>query len=102
MIGKRDRRRQAVGPFAYPSDAETLMTDALAGRSVLVTGGSMGIGFACAAAVLAAGGRVVIAARGEAALAEAEQHLAATTDPERVAAFPCDVADEAAVARLLQ
>jgi len=43
----------------------------LAGRRVLVTGGSMGIGRAVADAVARAGGEVVVAARGEAAVAGA-------------------------------
>lgn len=43
----------------------------LDGRSVLVMGGSQGIGLACAQAFHADGGKVTIAARGEAALREA-------------------------------
>lgn len=85
---------------------------ALAGRTVLVTGGSMGIGYACAEAALAAGANVVIAARGAGALTAAYDALAhgtsgvthdagdATHDGARAArvlACPCDVAVEAQV-----
>jgi 3-oxoacyl-[acyl-carrier protein] reductase len=48
----------------------------LSGRSVLVTGGSQGIGFAVAGAFLAEGCKVVIAARDPARLAAAVERLA--------------------------
>ena len=66
---------------------------ALAGRTVVVTGGSMGIGYACAEAALAAGANVVIAARGEHALIAAADQLGAA----RVLARACDVTDGAQV-----
>lgn len=48
------------------------------GKSVLVTGGSSGIGFATAEAFLAEGARVVITGRDETALAQAKQQLGGT------------------------
>ena len=48
----------------------------LQGAAVVVTGGSRGIGLEVARAVLAAGGRVVLAARGEPGLAAARRSLA--------------------------
>ncbi|MCW5771687.1 MAG: SDR family oxidoreductase [Rhodospirillaceae bacterium] len=49
----------------------------LGGKRVLITGGSRGIGFACARGFLAEGAGVVLAARDPARLAEAKQELAA-------------------------
>jgi NAD(P)-dependent dehydrogenase (short-subunit alcohol dehydrogenase family) len=70
---------------------------ALADRTVLVTGGSMGIGLACAEAALRAGARVAIAARGERQLEVARQQLEAQAGAGRVSAHRCDVADAGAV-----
>lgn len=72
----------------------------LAGRAVVVTGGSMGIGLACAAEALSAGARVLVAARGEAALAEAARRLGAGRE-DRVAALRADVSDPADVDALM-
>lgn len=59
----------------------------LSGRVVLVTGGSKGIGLACARAFLAEGARVAICARDEANLAAAARALAAAgSEPLAVAA----------------
>ena len=63
----------------------------LCGKVVLVTGGSVGIGFACAQELLGANASVVLAARGTDALATAAQQLAAEYDAHRVAACPADV-----------
>ena len=65
----------------------------LAGRTVVVTGGSMGIGYACAEAALSAGANVVLAARGESTLVAAADRL----DAQRVLARTCDVSDEVQV-----
>jgi NAD(P)-dependent dehydrogenase (short-subunit alcohol dehydrogenase family) len=51
----------------------------LDGRRVLVTGGSKGIGFACARAFLAEGARVAIASRSQANLASARSELGEVT-----------------------
>ncbi|MCH8465726.1 MAG: SDR family oxidoreductase [Roseinatronobacter sp.] len=59
------------------------MTDT---KIVLITGASQGIGRACAAAFLAAGHTVVLAARGRAGLEEV-----AKAAPERALVHPCDV-----------
>ena len=47
----------------------------LTGHTVVVTGGSMGIGYACAEEILRCGGAVVICARGERELAAAAEKL---------------------------
>lgn len=72
----------------------------LEGRGVVVTGGSRGIGLACATEVLAAGGRVVLAARGEGELAETTEELAGKFGADRVLGVPTDVGREGDVARL--
>jgi NAD(P)-dependent dehydrogenase (short-subunit alcohol dehydrogenase family) len=65
----------------------------LAGQAVLITGGSMGIGLACAEAAVTAGARVAIAARGRAALAQAETRLRDLAGSDgAVMAEVCDVA----------
>jgi NAD(P)-dependent dehydrogenase (short-subunit alcohol dehydrogenase family) len=68
----------------------------LEGRRVLVTGGSKGIGLACARAFLAEGARVAIASRFEANLAGARASLG---DVMTVAA---DLADASAARRLIE
>ena len=61
---------------------------ALADKAAIVTGGSRGIGFAIAEALIERGARVAILARGEAALAEAGAKLGEAALPVRA-----DVAD---------
>lgn len=73
----------------------------LSGRHVLVTGGSKGIGFACAAAFLAEGCTVSLVARDAAALDEAATRLRATHAAARVAGFAANLREpEAARAAL--
>lgn len=74
------------------------MTDqfSLEGRSAIVTGGSRGIGHAIAAEFVARGARVIITARGEAALRDAARALG----PGCIA-MRCDNADVADIARVV-
>jgi NAD(P)-dependent dehydrogenase (short-subunit alcohol dehydrogenase family) len=74
--------------------------NALRGKSILVTGGSMGIGLECARACLAAGARVMIAARGAEALEDARAELARDAADDAVAATSADVGDASSVERV--
>ena len=67
----------------------------LTGKSVLVTGGSKGIGLACARAFLAEGCRLHLAARDRARLEEVRKALGG-----EVAVHPADLRDAQALARL--
>ncbi|HEX7050693.1 MAG TPA: SDR family oxidoreductase [Longimicrobiales bacterium] len=73
----------------------------LSGRGCLVTGGSAGIGYACAAEALAAGARVVIAARGAEALEAARARLEDEYGAGRVYAVCADVGRERDVVALV-
>lgn len=66
-------------------------------RVYLVTGGSTGLGFATAAALVADGARVVLSARDPAKLVRAAQQLG----PDLVHAVPTDNADPAGPVRLI-
>jgi NAD(P)-dependent dehydrogenase (short-subunit alcohol dehydrogenase family) len=70
----------------------------LAGRLAVVTGASRGIGAATAAAVAAAGGHVVLAARDRQALDAVASRISGAGG--QATPVPTDVSDEAAVARL--
>ena len=72
----------------------------LTGRRALVTGGSRGIGKAAAAALLAEGAEVAIAARDPARLAEAAAELGAAAR-QAVPAFRVDTGDDASVRELV-
>jgi NAD(P)-dependent dehydrogenase (short-subunit alcohol dehydrogenase family) len=74
-------------------------TEELEGKTVLVTGGSRGIGFATARAFLEAGSRVAICALDTARLAGAEASLRGLG---HVAAARVDVRDPQAVRRYIQ
>lgn len=67
----------------------------LQGRRVLVTGASMGIGRAVALAVAAAGGEVVLSARGRAGLEAVAGEVAAAG--RRATVLPFDAGDPAAI-----
>lgn len=73
------------------------MAERFAGKVVVVTGASAGIGAAAARRFVAEGARVVLAARG---ITELET-LAREIGPERALAVPTDVADASAAAALL-
>ncbi len=63
----------------------------LADKNILITGGSMGLGFAAAQACLQAGGRVVICARGESQLHWALDKLKRIAGSDRVDGMRGDV-----------
>lgn len=73
----------------------------LAGRRALVTGGSRGIGKAAAAALLAEGAQVAIAARSPEPLKQAADDLAGDSQ-RRVYAIAADTGDDASVAQMAQ
>jgi len=79
------------------------MDTSLRGRTALITGASLGLGFATASAFFQAGARVAIVARREGPLQEARDAIAAdaATAPAdaAIAAFVCDVSDSAAIER---
>jgi light-dependent protochlorophyllide reductase len=65
--------------------------------TALVTGGNSGIGFACARRLAAAGWRVLIASRNDAASAQAAWRIADESGPESVAAMALDLGSLASV-----
>ena len=69
----------------------------LEGKTAIVTGGSRGIGFGIARALIEAGARVVITARNEAQLTEAAAALGANCIARR-----CDNADPADIAAMVE
>ncbi|MFC5500177.1 SDR family oxidoreductase [Caenimonas terrae] len=75
----------------------------LQGRHALVTGGSKGIGLACARGLLAEGARVSLVSRGKDNLAAARQSLLAEFPGagERIALYPADLQDAAAAAAMV-
>ena len=75
------------------------LADAVKGRTVLITGGSSGIGAAAALQIGAAGGSVILVARGK-------ENLNATADEVRKAGgtahvHPCDLSDLEAIDQLV-
>lgn len=72
----------------------------LADRTVLITGGSRGLGLLVARELAREGARVAIAARDAATLARAREDLSG--HGAAVLALPCDVTDRAAVERLVR
>ena len=77
--------------------------DLLAGRSAVITAAAgAGIGGATARRLLEEGARIVIGDAHARRLKESEERLADEFGPDRVAALPCDVTDEAQVAALFE
>ncbi len=76
----------------------------LSGAHVMVTGGSKGIGLACARGFLAEGARVSLVARDEATLAAAARSLfdVGADAASRVATFSADLSDALAAAALVE
>lgn len=71
------------------------MTYQLTDRTALVTGASLGLGYAMAEAFARAGANVAIVARNEERLQDALERLSQTNG--KVAAYSCDVADASAL-----
>jgi short-subunit dehydrogenase len=71
-----------------------------AGQVVVITGGSRGLGFAIAQEFALRGAKLVICARDQEILHEAEQRLLAMR--AEVLAVPCDIADQQEAERFLQ
>lgn len=74
----------------------------LAGRSVVVTGASRGIGLAIASAFIAEGARVLICARTAESLAAAAESLRATSAGAQVEVVAADLTTEAGAAAVIQ
>ncbi len=70
----------------------------LKGKVIIVTGGSKGIGLACARAYLAEGGRVAIVSRNPANLEAASRNLSAPV--EDLITVPCDLTAKTAAAAM--
>lgn len=69
----------------------------LSGKNVLVTGGSLGIGFAVAQECLRAGARVVIAARDGSAVRKAVDELGQASGSQSIEGIAADVTDAAQI-----
>jgi NAD(P)-dependent dehydrogenase (short-subunit alcohol dehydrogenase family) len=78
------------------------VSQVLAGRGILITGGNSGIGKVVARACVAAGADVAICGRSESSLETAKTELQAITgDEQRISAIAADVSDSKAVNRLV-
>jgi NAD(P)-dependent dehydrogenase (short-subunit alcohol dehydrogenase family) len=75
----------------------TTPPNALAGKTVLLTGASRGLGEAIARQLWSAGASLALLARDGRALEDVSAGLAGGTSTQTVAAFPCDLADVAAL-----
>ncbi len=80
-----------------------MLRQSFADQTIIVTGGSMGIGLATAAALARLGGSLCLIARRPEPLAQAQQRVQAvvTAPGQFVEVIACDVTDEAALSPLL-
>lgn len=74
----------------------------LRGKVVILSGGSMGIGFACARAFAQEGARVAIAARGEERLNGAAERIRREVDGAEILPVPADMTKREDVERFVQ
>jgi NAD(P)-dependent dehydrogenase (short-subunit alcohol dehydrogenase family) len=74
----------------------------LAGKTALVTGGATGVGRMAAEGLMAAGARVLIASRKEAACVAAAKELNSLSHPGKAEGFAGDVASEEGIAALAE
>jgi NAD(P)-dependent dehydrogenase (short-subunit alcohol dehydrogenase family) len=74
----------------------------LGGKHIVITGGSQGVGYACALECARQGARVTVAARTEAPLQAARERIITESGHDGVYAEACDVADETDVDRLFE
>jgi NAD(P)-dependent dehydrogenase (short-subunit alcohol dehydrogenase family) len=88
-----------VPRFSLSRQEGILLSTRLDQKVAIVTGGSQGIGKACAAALLEAGARVMIGARTASRLREAEAELATLGD---LASHRADVADRVSAEDLVE
>jgi len=74
----------------------------LAGRGAIITGGSIGLGYAIAEAFVGAGANVMLCARGEDDLNAAREKLVPLAQPNQIVAVePADISQEEDVNRLI-
>jgi NAD(P)-dependent dehydrogenase (short-subunit alcohol dehydrogenase family) len=100
FVSKAMTRPTAHTPHALARMlARGSLRDAVAGKVVLITGGSSGIGRAAALEIGAAGGTVVLVARGEEKLREVAAEIAGTGGTAHV--HPCDLTDMEAIDSLV-
>ncbi len=85
--------------FARLLRAKPALRDVLAGKVVMITGASSGIGRAAALEIARAGGTVVLVARGEEKLQETAAEVAELGGTAHV--HPCDLTDYAAIDALV-
>ena len=88
------RNAQAFGGRAGKTGRRGSTLMSLKDKTIVVTGGSRGLGLGLVEALVDQGARVTVVARGHAALAAVEQRLG-------VAVIPADITDEAAARRVL-
>lgn len=75
------------------------LSEAVAGKVVLITGASSGIGKSAALRIGASGGTVLLVARGEEKLRETAEEIAAAGGTARI--YPCDLTDLEAIDKLV-